>query len=83
MFPNSIKQLPIEGQVWGSALDIIGNDLFLESRQEESLQIFLKGNKLQSVFKGSNVNDETAWFDGVLPKRLDQFCETLFDLCNE
>ena len=45
--------------------------------------IFLKENKLESVFKGSNVNEETAWFDGVLPKRLDQFCERLFDLCNE
>ena len=49
----------------------------------ENEKIFLKGNKLEAVFKGSNVNEETAWFDGVLPKRLDQFCETLFDLCNE
>ena len=45
--------------------------------------IFLKENKLESVFKGSNVNEEIAWFDGVLPKRLDKFCERLFDLCNE
>ena len=44
---------------------------------------FLKRVKLESVFKGYNVNEETAWFDGILPKRLDRFCETLFDLCNE
>jgi hypothetical protein len=44
---------------------------------------FLKRNKLEFVFKGNNVNEETAWFDGVLPKRLDPFCEILFDLCNE
>jgi hypothetical protein len=49
----------------------------------ENEKIFLKGNKLESVFKGCNVNGETAWFDGVLPKRLDKFCETLFDLCSE
>lgn len=49
----------------------------------ENEKIFLRENDLESVFKGSNVNEETAWFDGVLPERLDKFCETLFDLCNE
>ena len=49
----------------------------------ENEKSFLKENKLESVFKGSNVNEETAWFDGVLPKRIDQFCEILFDLSAE
>ena len=41
---------------------------------------FLKGKKLGFVFKGCNVNKEVVWFDGILPKRLNYFCETLFDL---
>jgi hypothetical protein len=49
----------------------------------ENEKLFLKENNLESVFKGSNVNEETAWFDSVLPKRLDEFCEKLFDLGNE
>ena len=39
----------------------------------------LKEKKLDSVFKGCNVNKEVVWFDGILPERLDSFCETLFD----
>ncbi|MBA4452027.1 MAG: hypothetical protein H2B05_04485 [Nitrosopumilaceae archaeon] len=49
--------------------------VFFEKEKE-----FLKGEKLYSVFKGCNVNKEIVWFDGVLPKRLNYFCETLFDL---
>lgn len=43
---------------------------------------FLNENNLESVFKDYNVNEETVWFDGVLPNRLDMFCETLFDFCH-
>jgi hypothetical protein len=49
----------------------------------ENEKSFLNSNKLESVFKGSNVNEETAWFDGVLPIHIDQFCKSLFDLCAE
>lgn len=34
----------------------------------------------QSSFNGYNVDEELAWFDGVLSNRLVSFCETLFDL---
>ncbi|HSB84474.1 MAG TPA: hypothetical protein VLD64_08320 [Nitrosarchaeum sp.] len=34
----------------------------------------------KSSFNGYNVDKELAWFDGVLPNRLDSFCEELFEL---
>ena len=34
----------------------------------------------KSVFKGYNIDKELVWCDGILPKRLDAFCENLFDL---
>ena len=49
------------------------------SKLFEDEKEFLKEKKLDSVFKGCNVNKEVVWFDGILPKRLDSFCETLFD----
>ena len=42
---------------------------------------YLETNRLEkSIFKGSNVNEEHAWYDGVLPERLDEFCTRIFDL---
>lgn len=41
---------------------------------------FLKEKNFNSVFKGCNVNNEIVWFDGILPTRLNFFCETLYDL---
>ena len=34
----------------------------------------------KSFFKGSNVDKQFAWFDGVNSQRLDNFCQILFDL---
>ena len=45
----------------------------------EKEKTFLKENSLGSVFKGCNVSKEIVWFDGIIPKRLDYFCEALFD----
>ena len=42
---------------------------------------FLKLNDSKnSIFKGCSVDKELAWYDGILPDRLDNFCENLFDL---
>ena len=43
---------------------------------------YLTSNNLHSNFKGYNINEEILWFDGILPKRLDSFCKTIFDLCS-
>lgn len=51
------------------------NDLF----QKES-DILTSKEVTKNVFKGSNVDKQFAWFDGILPERLDNFCETLYDL---
>lgn len=34
----------------------------------------------KTVFKGCNIDKEFAWYDGILPNRLEVFCQTLFDL---
>lgn len=41
---------------------------------------FLQENNLEKVFKGCNVNKEHVWYDGILPQRLENFCESLFEL---
>ena len=42
---------------------------------------FLEQNESsKNLFKGSNIDKQFAWFDGVEPKRLDNFCQILFDL---
>jgi hypothetical protein len=42
---------------------------------------YLKSNNFKkNIFKGYNIDKELAWYDGILPKRLDTFCENLFDL---
>ncbi len=42
---------------------------------------YLKSSHIKkSIFKGCNIDKELAWYDGVLPKRLETFCENLFDL---
>lgn len=51
------------------------NEIFLTETE------FLNSkNSTKSVFKGSNIDKELAWYDGILPNRLSAFCETLFDL---
>ena len=37
-------------------------------------------NKKKSIFKGSNINKEIIWYDGVLPSRLEIFCKNLFEI---
>jgi len=34
----------------------------------------------KNIFKGSNIDKQFAWFDGVEPQRLDRFCQNLYDL---
>ena len=34
----------------------------------------------KSLFKGCNIDKELAWYEGILPERLDAFCENLFNL---
>ncbi len=47
---------------------------------EKETTILKLNNPKKSIFKGCNIDQELAWYDGILPKRLDAFCENLFDL---
>jgi hypothetical protein len=53
----------------------IFNDLF--KKETDYLESI---NQKKSIFKGCNADKELAWYDGILPNRLDGFCENLFDL---
>lgn len=47
----------------------------------ESEISFLESNSYpKSSFNGYNVDKELSWFDGILPTRLVDFCEKLYDI---
>jgi hypothetical protein len=54
------------------------DDLF--GNETEYLKSISQNN---SIFKGCNIDKELAWYDGILPSRLDIFCENLFDLSSK
>ena len=57
----------------------------LKQEQEEIKKLihneieFIKSNSM-SDFQGFNINKEIAWFDGVSPEHIDEFCKSLYDL---
>lgn len=36
-----------------------------------------------SIYKGSNIDKEHVWYDGILSERLDDFCDSLFDIAKK
>ena len=42
--------------------------------------IFVNSVYGKNIFNGFNINEETAWFDGISTKHLHEFCESLYDL---
>jgi hypothetical protein len=40
-------------------------------------------NSKKVIFKGCNIDKELTWYDGILPERLEIFCEYLFDLSDK
>ena len=69
-------------------LDLITCDYNLSSQSRNKIKdLFtretnsLKSSKpKKSIFKGCNIDKELVWYDGIVPERLNDFCETLFDL---
>ena len=47
---------------------------------EKETNYLKSNNPRNSIFKGCNIDQELAWCDGILPERLDAFCENLFNL---
>ena len=72
-------------------LDLISCNYTLSKQIQENIQELFQTeiNHLEEtgfdklIFKGSHVNAEHAWYDGILPQRLDVFCSTLFDLASK
>jgi hypothetical protein len=68
-------------------LDLITCDYMLTIEGQNKLKNlfeketnFLKNHSKNSIFKGCNIDEQLAWYDGILPDRLDNFCENLFVL---
>ena len=69
-------------------LDLITCDYNLTIAEQSNVkELFEKetnslksNNPNKSVFKGCNIDKKLAWYDGILPERLNTFCEHLFDL---
>jgi len=61
-------------------------DVKEEDKSEESkknhLTYYKSLTKLNSKsdFQGFNIDKELAWFDGIFPEHIDEFCESLYDL---
>lgn len=55
----------------------------IENLFQKEIQFLKLDNLTSSVFKGRNIDDKFVWFDGVLANRLNNFCESLFDLSLE
>ena len=84
------RKNPIDGNYLVN-LDLITCDYVLTKNKENRIQklfdeektITASKNYKNPIFKGSNIDKEFCWYDGVLPKRLDYFCSSLFDLSCE
>lgn len=60
-------------------------NLNLESKNQikqlfENEIAFIESNHTQSSFNGYNIDKELCWFDGVIPSRMESFCEKLYEI---
>jgi len=67
-------------------IDLITCNYELSNQEQEEIRKlvqneieFVKFN-LKSDFQGFNIDKELAWFDGISPEHIDEFCESLYDL---
>ena len=50
---------------------------------KNEINFFNSNKSKKSIIPDYNIDKEHVWFDGVLPERLDYFCENLFDLSDK
>ncbi len=67
-------------------IDLMTCDYELFNEEQEEIKklvhremIFVESNS-KSDFQGFNINKELAWFDGISPEHVDEFCNSLYDL---
>ena len=61
-------------------------DLSLESKNqikqlfENEIDFIKSTSKSKSSFNGYNIDKELSWFDGVIPSRMESFCDKLYEI---
>ena len=67
-------------------IDLITCDYELSNQEQEEIKKlvqneiqFVKSNS-KSDFQNFNIDKELAWFDGISPENIDNFCKNLYDL---
>ena len=67
-------------------IDLITCTYKLSIHEQDKIKKLAK-TKMNSIYVDSDlefdyfsINEQLAWFDGILPEHVDDFCETLYDL---
>ena len=67
-------------------IDLIACTYKLSPQEQEEIKKLAK-TKMNLISFNSNlefdhfsINEQLAWFDGILPENVDEFCESLYDL---
>jgi len=83
------RKNPVDGN-YMVQLDLITCDYNLTVNGQNNIEkLFKKENDYSKpsgkkpLLQGHNIDKELAWCDGILPERIDGFCEKLFDLSEE
>ena len=69
-------------------MDLLSCNYILTIKEQEQIRRFFqketdyleRAGLNKSIYKGSNVDAQHTWYDGILPERLDTFCISLFEL---
>jgi len=67
-------------------IDLMTCNYKLSNQEQEEIKKLVQNEiefvKLNSKldFHGFNIDKELAWFDGISPEHVDEFCESLYDL---
>jgi len=63
-------------------IDLMTCNYELSNKEQEEITKLIQ-NEIEFVksdFQGFNVNKELAWFNGISPEHVDEFCTSLYDL---
>ena len=76
---------PVHGSYYVQ-IDLMTCNYELSHHEQEEIKKLVQ-NEIKSInlnsksdFQNFSIDKELAWFDGVLPERVDGFCESLYDL---
>ena len=67
-------------------IDLITCTYKLSTQEQDKIEKLAKSKmnsfhfNLNLEFDHFSINEQLAWFDGILPEHVDDFCETLYDL---